>query len=520
FFSEAGLIHLLVVSGAQISLLSMVVLSICKLFRAPFILSFFVILILQGFYLIIAGVDPSILRAIVMTDLILWHRYYSLIAFPFWWYLWVAAIIVICIIPKAVLFPGFWYSFTITFGLLYLLPKIVGNVFGPKKVINYILASFTAVFFALPIQLIQTQTIQPMSLISNLWATWLSSLILLSSAVVMIIEPIVPYITDIISSVVIMMIDVLIVLSKNIKPWIIAIPKPLNLCFSLVFILPLVMINFSRFKYFFLLITILFFMYSVHLIQKRQMLISLDVGQGDATLILDGFSSVLIDTGGLGQSQAMARTHILPVLRYYGINELDLVIITHHDLDHLGGLKDIIGYGVRQIYSPESLPYNHHLTLTSPLGLDLNSMKLNLFPVGYILPKLNSNNHGIVVSVDALRASFLITGDIDQETELRLIQVGFIDQHTFLKLGHHGSISSTSSELLDVVQPLFVWNSCGFNNRFGHPNPAVIDRLNYRNIPFLSTHESGAIFFDLNSKVMIRSALSNDSFKLKQGVGL
>ena len=92
---------------------------------------------------------------------------------------------------------------------------------------------------------------------------------------------------------------------------------------------------------------------------------------------------------------------------------------------------------------------------------------------------------------------FLITGDIDAQAERLLIREGKLNHHSIYKLGHHGSFSSTSLELLKTVQPFFVWNSCSKQNHFGHPDPRIMQRLFDFRIPFLSTHSEGAIFLKL-----------------------
>lgn len=115
-FSKVGLIHLLVVSGAQIGLITAVVFLLMRLIHAPFIVAFFMVLMVQCWYLFISGIDASIARSVIMTDLLLWHRFYMLRRYPLWWYLVIAAVMIAVVMPKSVLSPGFWYSFFITYG--------------------------------------------------------------------------------------------------------------------------------------------------------------------------------------------------------------------------------------------------------------------------------------------------------------------------------------------------------------------------------------------------------------------
>ena len=187
-FLNIGIIHILVVSGAQISIISLSIILITRLLKIPFLISFFIIIFMQLVYLLITGLDPSILRAVVMTNLILFHRFYLIIAYPFWVYLLVAAIVVILVIPKALLFPGFWYSFFITFGLIRFTPQFSQHILGPKYFVQYVIANLIAVIFSIPIQLFQNQLILPMSFIANLWITWMSILILFLGISVLIFD--------------------------------------------------------------------------------------------------------------------------------------------------------------------------------------------------------------------------------------------------------------------------------------------------------------------------------------------
>ena len=98
-------------------------------------------------------------------------------------------------------------------------------------------------------------------------------------------------------------------------------------------------------------VTITLVLSFVHLSQRCKV-IAIDVGQGDATLVIDGFKSILIDTGGIRLGSAYAKTHIYPVLNFYGIRQLDVLVLTHWDLDHAGGLPEIMARGVKRVISP------------------------------------------------------------------------------------------------------------------------------------------------------------------------
>ena len=113
---------------------------------------------------------------------------------------------------------------------------------------------------------------------------------------------------------------------------------------------------------------------------------------------------------------------------------------------------------------------------------------------------LSNNDRSIVSFIELYDWQFLLTGDLDEMAEIRLIKHHLIPEVDILKMGHHGSRTSTSDELLIATNPRFVWNSAGRNNWFGHPHPITIKRLEDRRVPYLSTHKHGAITFKVKNQ--------------------
>ena len=148
--------------------------------------------------------------------------------------------------------------------------------------------------------------------------------------------------------------------------------------------------------------------------------------------------------------------------------------------------------------------------------IPLPSGYIMITPVSRFLNDASSNHQALLVSIQLNDWSFLITGDIDQYAESLLIRLGQIHSHDVLKLGHHGSQYSTSMDLLHHVQPQFSWNSAGVHNRYGHPHASVLSRLSHRGIPWLSTHLTGAIEFNIGSDIMVSSKLDKNEFRLRR----
>ena len=383
-FSHIGLIHLLVVSGAQIGVITAAVFFLMRLFRSPFLITFILILICQGGYLMITGLDASICRSVVMADLLLWHRFYLLRRFPAWWYLMIAAMVICIFMPKAVLSPGFWYSFSITYGLLIIPQRVLPFIQGPRWFVSYVIASLVAVIIAMPIQLIQTSSISFMSVISNLWIPWMSTIILLGGLFILVLSFFSQQLgqffgqgIDFFAEVMIHLATIIhgfggIVFFDRMTIWVILM--------SIIFI-----IVYAIYRHWILFVMLMIIWLGLGMyLSQRQFVLAIDVGQGDATLIVDGFYSVMIDSGGVRNHEPIAKKSIIPVLNYFGIDHLDLLIITHHDLDHVGGIKPLLSRGISKIISPEPLPLSQHQQINHPLHVKLPNGDIHVFhPVNF-----------------------------------------------------------------------------------------------------------------------------------------
>ena len=492
--SNVGLIHLLVVSGSQIGLITGITMAVFyRLFRWSFLISFISVFIFQSIYLFIAGIDPSILRSVIMTNLLIWNHFYLLRRYPFWWYLAIAASIVIVINPKCILMPGFWYSFLITLGLIQLTPLLMSKIKGPRLLIGYISANIIATSIAVPIQLIQSSIIMPISIVSNIWVSWMSTVILVGGLTSIFVSMVSLPLGQCIGKGIDFMADVMIKLSEILNQMgpIVSFDKVSIICLFLTSLITVVMIiayqhRWARLRTFFLtylLMVIIVNLSGIIYLKQRQFILALDVGQGDATLIVSGFNSILIDCGGFKGNIPIAKNSIIPTLRYYGIDQLDGLIITHHDADHVGGLESILSFGVKDIFSNEQMSLVNHHHIVDETQLNIFNGHIHLFPTSKLAPYESSNNRSLLIHV-RLNGVLLITGDIDQWMELRLLSYNLISDVDVLKLGHHGSRYSTSNELLIKTSPMITWNSSGQYNRYGHPHQHTLNRIK-KGYPFI-----------------------------------
>ncbi len=239
----------------------------------------------------------------------------------------------------------------------------------------------------------------------------------------------------------------------------------------------------------------------------------LDVGQGDAILIQKGNQQILVDGGPSSQAIGLELGKKLP----FWDRTIELMVLTHSSADHVTGLVEVLNrYKVKQALYPDldfkSDIYDEWLRLIKAKDIKYTiaqaGQQIDLGE-GVIIKVLNPrrplltgtesdmDNNGVVLRISLGKVSFLLTADIGREAELELIAHRADLSSTMLKVGHHGSDTSTTPEFLAVVNPQLAIISVGVDNRFGHPSPEVIDRLVARlgSENIYRTDEQGTIEF-------------------------
>jgi competence protein ComEC len=235
----------------------------------------------------------------------------------------------------------------------------------------------------------------------------------------------------------------------------------------------------------------------------------LDVGQGDSILIQAPNGQTMLVDG--GRTIDLADQVILPQLKAWGAKQVDVLVVTHPDADHISGL---VGVLEKFPVALAALTGDQHATqIYERLLLDIRDKNVDALQVrtGTTIPfdpavKLevlgpddafvnqpDTNNGSIVIKLTYGQTSFLLTGDAGLTANQAILQHGADVRSTVLKLGHHGSSTSTDESWLRAVQPQLGVISCGKDNPFGHPHAEVIRALNTLNIPYIRTDEHGTI---------------------------
>ncbi|MEP6714810.1 MAG: ComEC/Rec2 family competence protein [Terriglobia bacterium] len=247
-------------------------------------------------------------------------------------------------------------------------------------------------------------------------------------------------------------------------------------------------------------------------------LAAIDVGQGDSLLaVFPNGKLMLIDAGGI---PTFGRAHksnlnigedvVSPYLWTRSIKRLDVVAMTHAHEDHMGGMSAVLkNFRPRELWtgavqaSPE---WEEVRDTAERLHITIRQMrKMEPFPFGgarievlapdadYEAGAAPKNDDSLVMRIEFGANSILLTGDMEKKIEEKLYAEGALQHSDILKVGHHGSRTSSTGDLLDAVHPAFAVISAGFENSYGHPHPLTLAALEQRRIAFYRTDELGLV---------------------------
>ncbi len=228
----------------------------------------------------------------------------------------------------------------------------------------------------------------------------------------------------------------------------------------------------------------------------------IDVGQGLAVLVRTAEGAVLYDTGPAWSASDAGSRIVVPLLRALGVPALALVVVSHEDSDHAGGAASVL-QAVPSGGLLSSLREAHPLTVLAPAATRCHAgQRWSLGGVDFEVlhphwdsyaGRLPDNERSCVLAVRASGFRVLLMGDAGERSEAAMIARGADLGADVLVVAHHGAASATTSRFLSAVAPQFALISAGYRNRFGHPHPDVLARLETAGARVLRTDESGAI---------------------------
>lgn len=239
----------------------------------------------------------------------------------------------------------------------------------------------------------------------------------------------------------------------------------------------------------------------------------IDVGQGDCTLISTTDAVILIDAG-----EAENVNNVIDFLKYREIKKIDYCIATHPHSDHIGGLPTVFkNFEVDTVIvplipeelEPTTKTYENFLegledvnsVIQATPGDNIECGSLNIEILGPTEEYDDLNDMSVVSRITFGETSVIVTGDAENPAEKDMLDVKGVDYSAdILKLGHHGSSTSSSEEWLRAVNPKYAVISCGIDNKYNHPHKETIVKLDDLNFDYYRTDLVGNISFESDGK--------------------
>lgn len=522
-FSATGIIHILSVSGTHIALIGGATFALTRSVSVKFAVYFASLAII--IYAFLSGFVPPVVRSTMMGILVLFsiivERETSKIAS-------LSLVLLLCLLftPRLIFDIGFQLSFVSTAGLLFLAPQI--NKILQNKIPYYLslpLAITTAAQIAVfPFIVHYFHTVSLLSWLANFFVTPLIEFVVLIGLAGFILFLILPPVGSVILIIAISILSAANRLNSFLAKWqsmIIVVPEQSFLWIVGYYLLVIIIFRLyplqkidrkAQLKFAAPILIILFvaILFKPHRVEPLTIHF-IDVGQGDATLIITpDKKTILLDSGKANENYDVGERIVLPYLHYYGIDSLDLLILSHGDNDHAGGAAAV----ARQLPIGEILLPNEkmagdlqrlvHFSKKSRFNFMQRGMQRNFGAVQLKVlyaPIGKGNESSAVILLEYQDKKILFTGDLEESAEILLAPV--LPKIDILKVAHHGSKTSSSPVFLSATRPAYAIISVGARNRYKHPAPEVLSRLqNYQSTVF-RTDWQGAIVVEVTENLKI-----------------
>jgi len=539
-FAQTGLIHVLSVSGLHTGFIALILLVCAELMCVPKRAQGpLIILGLMG-YVLLTGLQAPVVRATIMAIVLILgnvferdgETYNSLGA---------AAIIILMWQPWQLLQLGFLLSFVAMWGIAYLyrplrfwLRRALPWRWPPARpAITLLAVSFAAQLATLPFLIAAYGRLPVTAIWGNLIVIPISFFAVAAGVVACLVAPLSNFLLQVYGAAAELTVKFMI----HFTQWLARLPgayvegvhAPLLLL--LVYLLALaVFVEWRRKSRRGLMVAALamlnvFIWREAWLSGPKLRLTFFDVGQGDAVLLeFPQGKRMLIDAGPWSEYSDAGERVLLPYFAQSGIRHLQAVVITHPHADHLGGLPALLSSWVKidTVYFC-GVEINSWLEQQCERGLDSLRVPYRSLHTGEALPAFapaqigvlaagrngagaveNANNASVVLKILWGEIALLFAGDAEWQSEWRMTRRAAILDSDLLKAGHHGSQTSSTLPFLRAVTPQWAVISAGRRNKFGHPHPQVLARLDSLRIQSVRTDLNGAVIFETEGKVLKR----------------
>ena len=527
-FKTSNLSHMLAVSGAHVSY---IILGLTYVLQNSIIgkkNEKIVCIIFLLFFMAITNFTPSVTRACIMAVLTLFSGIiyrksdvYTNIS--------VAALITLIFNPYSLLDLGFQLSYGGTIGIIIFIKRIQEKK-SNSKVINYIkqmaLVSIYANIIIIPIMMYHFNTVSFTFIISNIMASPILGIIVITGFLFIIASITVKPLTRLIAIFIKPILSILIKISQICS----------KLPFSNILVVTPYMFNVISYYAIILycikskknnkckiiiclLIVLILINFIIYIFPQKLRIFFIDVGQGDSTLIITPDKKTVLIDGGGSDSFDVGEKVLLPYLLDRRILKIDYVLISHFDTDHCGGILTIMEkVKVKNIIISEQAEHSENYERFKKLMIHKkirlievkkgDKIKIGrysefkiLFPTSRLLSENPLNNNSIVAQFNYNNFKMLFTGDIEKLAEQQILKAEKAEiRADILKVAHHGSKTSSIPEFIKAVKPKIALIGVGKNNTFGHPNQQTIKNLENIKCRIYRTDLQGEIIIKIDQK--------------------
>ena len=496
-YQNNGISHLFALSGMHISMLSLIIYKLVNKFKHKDL----IVIIFLLFYITLTNFSASILRTIIFFIILKLNKKLDLnISTKN------ALLITLSIImtynPLIVFDIGFQYSGLVTFGLIVSTKYYKKNYFY-----NLFITSFIALLFSVPITLYNNYELNLLSILNNLINVPLITFVIyplsLLTFLLKFLEPIYNLTINLLEFIN----NISSIFSLNI-----IVPK-VHIIFYLIYYLLIYLYIESNNKKYILIACLYLLSFKLKpFIDHNNYVYYLDVGQGDSSLIIYNDIVVMNDTG--GSSNYNVSSGCIKLLKSLGYSHIDYLILTHGDFDHMGDSIYLINnYKVKNVV----LNNDSFNELETNLIKELKKKKIKYYqnvekiPISNNIITIlnteeydNENDNSNVIYIELNNYKFMFMGDAGVDKEKDILERYNLSNIDVLKVGHHGSKTSSSKSFINKINPKYSIISVGKNNRYGHPNKEVLNNLDHSKI--YRTDENGSIMFKIkNNKLKIET---------------
>ena len=498
-YRKNGISHLFSISGMHISFISGLLLFILNRVSYNNKFKYSVVISFLFFYLFLTNYSASIVRTVIMFIVNAINKCFNLK---------IRKIDIICIvlIIACVISPYYIYSMGFQFSFIISSSLIIFSLKCKTKFRELLWSSFVCFIISFPICIYYFYQVNILSILYNLFMIpFVSMIVFPLSFISLFFSFVFP-----LYHIVLMFLEKVNVLIGNIDFLVISFFKP-SLFFLLIVYFFIFLVFFYK-RYYFLLILIVLIWKLFPYFISDSLVTMIDVGQGDSILVRYPYQSsvVLIDTGGIAlesNNYSIALDKIIPYLKSLGVTNINYLILSHGDFDHMGEAINLVeNFKVEKVIF-NCGPYNDlenelirvldkkkikYYSCIKELDIDKNKL--------YFLQTKeyeNENDNSNVIYTELDDYKFMFMGDASITTENEILDKYNLLDIDVLKVGHHGSRTSSSKEFIDEISPKNSIISVGKKNRYGHPNKEVLETL--KNSKIYRTDLDGSIEIKLNN---------------------